>query len=479
MAAAGAFRLSALAPRPKLLVLVVLNQMRPDYLDSAASQFTPGGLRRILDKGAFYPDCRHLASTFTASTLSTLATGAWPAQHGIVADSWFDRAAGRPVRASEEALLATTLAAQIEADPRMRSWVISLDESDAALFAGPGASRLYWMNQEGLFTTRGDPPDWLSIYNLQRNPEAARNAHWVAAGAKPDAPPLRTLTWSPDHPRDFFNLYKASPFAQAAQFDFLAELLARERMGQGGTTDVVFLLLGSTDRLGHETGGRSLLMPQMILQLDRRLEALFAQLAKTPGENAFNLVLAGAHGAPPEPPDESRARMAVDGETVAQAVAKNLAASDSGKVQHYLYPFLYLDTSGFRDPEPIRAQAGRAALHHPAVADFFTAGGASSTFDGWDRRFRNSFHPLRSGDVMLSYRAEYVEDFGPHRGVSYGSLYNYDVRVPLCFYGPQFRSGVYEGPVESVDVAATLARTLGVATPSSSVGRVLAEALVE
>ena len=80
---------------------------------------------------------------------------------------------------------------------------------------------------------------------------------------------------------------------------------------------------------------------------------------------------------------------------------------------------------------------------------------------------------------MLSYRAEYIEDFGPGRGVSYGSLYNYDVRVPLCFYGPQFRAGVYESPVESVDVAPTLARVLGVAAPSSSIGRVLGEGLLE
>ncbi len=453
--------------------------MRPDYLDAAAPQFAPGGLRRLLEKGAFYPDCRHLASTFDASSLTTLATGAWPAQHGIVADSWYDRAAHRPVKASEEALLATTLAAQIEAESRMRSWVVAMEESDAALFAGTAPSRIFWMDEEGLFATRGEQPDWLSVYNIQKSPEAARNARWVAAGAKPDAPPLRVLNYSPEHPREFLNLYKASPWGQAAQFDFLAELMAREPMGQGGTTDVVCLLLGSMARLGHETGARSPLMQQMVLQLDRRLEAFLAQLGKTPGENAFNLVLVGAHGAPPEPSEDSRARMAVNGEKVAQAVERSLVAAGNGRVEKYLYPFLYLDTSGFRDPEPIRLAAGRAALQYPAVAGYLTAGGAASAFDGWERRLRNSFHPVRSGDLMLSYRAEYVEDFGLNRGISYGSLYNYDVRVPLCFYGPQFRAGVYESPVESVDVVPTLARALGLAAPSSSVGRVLGEALLE
>jgi arylsulfatase A-like enzyme len=78
---------------------------------------------------------------------------------------------------------------------------------------------------------------------------------------------------------------------------------------------------------------------------------------------------------------------------------------------------------------------------------------------------------------MLSYRPEYVEDFGAGRGVSYGSLYNYDVGVPLFLCGPSFRQGVYETAVESVDVAPTLARVMGIGEPSSSVGRVLAEAL--
>jgi hypothetical protein len=145
-------------------------------------------------------------------------------------------------------------------------------------------------------------------------------------------------------------------------------------------------------------------------------------------------------------------------------------------VEKYVYPFLYLDTSGFRDPEPVRVAAGRAALEYRAVANYFTAGGACSVHDQWVRRFRNSFHWSRSGDVMLSYRPEHIEDTGLGRGISYGSLYNYDVRVPLCFYGPQFRAGVFETPVESVDVAPTLARAMGVASPSSSVGRVLGEA---
>src|SRR5689334_2918578 len=106
--------------RPKLLVLVVLEQLSGDLLDSVVPQFTPNGLKKLLYKGAQFADCRHSASTFSSTTLATLATGAWPSQHGIVADSWLEKAAVTP--ASAEALLATTLAAQVTAEPKGRAF---------------------------------------------------------------------------------------------------------------------------------------------------------------------------------------------------------------------------------------------------------------------------------------------------------------------------------------------------------------------
>jgi hypothetical protein len=396
-----------------------------------------------------------------------------------VAGTWYDPAAKKTVNASSEALLATTLCEQVAADPRNRVFVVSLDLSLASLFAGTAKAQLFWMDQAGRFTTLGAPPDWLTNFNNVHPIEDAHNAPWMAIGARPGAPPMRTLTFDPQHPQEFLALYKASHLCQEAQFVFLNELIAREQIGQGDTFDFVCLLAGSSSLLGYEMGGGSPLMQQMTLQLDRHMEYLLDHLNATHGENAFNMVLAGAHGAPPAPPPELRPRLAVNGEKLAELVDQTLTATGAGRVSRYLYPFLYLDSSGYRDPEPIRITAGRAALEQAAVAGYYTAGGACSTHDGWETRFRNSFHPKRSGDVMLSYRPEYIEDYGQGRGISYGSLYNYDVRVPLCFYGPQFQARVFEGPVESVDVAPTLARILGVAQPSSATGRVLAEAFAE
>ena len=453
--------------------------MRPDFLDTAWPDLAPGGFRRLLQGGAYFPDCRHLASTFPASSLATLITGAWPAEHGIVADFWYDRSAHLTIRASEEDLLATTLCAQIAAEPRSRVFVLTLEQAHAGIMAGTANSRIFWMDGDGRFNTRGQAPDWLMTFNVRQPIESLHNAKWLAVGAPDDAPPLRVLKFDAAHPADFSALYKASPFALAAQFELLQELASKERLGQGDTFDFVCLVCSSSSRLGYETGGRSPLLQQMTLQIDRQLEAMLGQLDHAPGANGFSVVIAGAHGAPPVPAPETRIRAAVAGEAIAQHVERALTTRGLGHVERYLYPFLYLDAGTSHDVEAVRQAAAQAALNLPQVSGYYTAGGACSVRNEWQARFRNSFHLKRSGDLMLSYRPEYVEDYAQGRGISYGSLYNYDVRVPLCFYGPQFRGGVYDSPVESVDVAPTLARALGVAPPSSSMGRALAEALAE
>ena len=468
----------ALPPRPKLFVLLVIEQFRPDYLDDIWAQLGRGGLRRLIENGVYFPDCRHLAFSYTSSTLATLATGAWPAQHGIVADTWYDPAAGKPVRGSAEDLRATTLAAQIAASDSTRVFVSSLDPLEGALFAATPRAQLFWMNEEGRFAASGPAgaPTWLEDFNNAKPVERLRNAAWVAVGAGPGVPPLRKLTYEPARPQEFMQLYKASPFAQASQIELLTELLQREQLGQSNSFDFAAVVLASTALLGIETGARSPLMLQMTLQLDRQVEFLLGKLDDLVGPNMYNIVLAAGHGAPPAPDLPLRSRMAVNGELLAQGIQQRLTQGGNGRVARYLYPFLYLDTQGFQTPEATRQAAGRAALEQPQVAAYYTAGGDCSIHNEWEKRFRNSFFPGRAGDVMLLYRPEYVEDFGLMRGISYGSLYDYDIRTPLCFYGPQFRARVFEQPVEAVDIAPTLARAMGVASPSSSTGRVLGEA---
>ncbi len=486
LAIAGlASRAFGLIHRPKLLVLVLLGQFRTDYLDSIRPQLAPGGFRKLLEKGVVYYNCLNRASTFPASSLATVATGAWPAQHGIVADRWYDWNSSTPVRAADEPLLATTLLAEIAAAPRTRVAVVATSRERAALFAAGVAAReephFFWMNAEGRFTSNGQPPDWLVAFQSPNSAEASRDVKWQAVGAPADAPALRVLNWNPSRPAEYMALYRSSPFADAAVFDLAAEVRVRNGFGESDTFDVLCVLPDAMEHLGYETGARNPLMLQMALQLDRRLESFLATLAKTPGESSVAFALTAAHGAPTAPEPASRAAMAVNGEQIAQAIQNSLSAQHQAGVAKYVYPFLYLKLDRQRefDAETVRQIAGRAALGLEGVAGYFTAGGACSVHDEWRRRFANSFHPVRSGDVMLSYQPGFIEATADGRGISYGSLYNYDARVPVLLYGPAFRAGIHERTVEAVDLAPTLARVAGVSAPSSSSGRVWSEALAE
>ncbi len=489
---AGSFptRLPALRPRPKLFVFMVAEQFRQVYLERAAGLLSPGGFRELMAHGVYYSNCNLSASGFTASGLATLATGAYPQVHGIVAERWFDRKTGAVAKARGGLLEATTLADEAVRLDHTRIFCLGMDEGFTSILAGHSAAPVFWMDpQTGQYNTRGNIPEWLDGFNLARPATAYHDHKWSAIGARPDTPALRTLTFDPKRPEEFMALYLSSPLAQAKQSELLLTLLAEERLGQRDTLDFVFLSLGSMARLGHETGSDHPLMDQMAAQLDGQVQRVLETLNRTPGKNNYNLIFAAAHGALPDPGAALHSQMPISSESVARAIGMGLSDwFDRGATRHtyvekYIYPFLYLKTDLLRTHNVAlhvaRKLAGEIALRLPGVAGYYTADGECSHTGEWRRRFENSFNELRSGDVMLAYVPGAVEDFNAGRGVSYGSLYNYDTRVPLFLYGPQFGRKQIERVVEAVDLAPTVARAALLGPPSSATGGVLAEAFAD
>jgi predicted AlkP superfamily pyrophosphatase or phosphodiesterase len=367
---------------------------------------------------------------------------------------------------------------------------VALDSRDAALLTGQAPANLFHRDAAGHFMARGqaENADWLTTFNQTNAPEKLRNAGWFALGATKDVtPPLRTLSYDEAHPEDFLELYWSSWFGQKAQMDLVQTVVAEQMLGQGQGTDLLAVSLGSSALLGYEVGADSPLMRELVLHLDLDVQDLLSFLDKSLGARNYSLAFTGAHGAARDP-DGHRATLAIPGETVARTVNQALSARYDPRnrrnlyVERYLYPFLYLRLGdlekAYIDPREARALAGQAALSVPGVTGFYTFDGDCSHSGDFLRRFRNSFHAVRSGDLMLAYGPEYVEDYGLGRGISYGSLYNYDTHVPLIFYGSPFENQEFETTVESVDLAPTLARAAGTAWPSSATGRVLGEALI-
>jgi len=464
------------AERPKLLVWIIADQFRPDYLDDLWPSLAPGGFRRLIEGGAYFPDCQFDAAAFTDSGLATLLTGAWPSLHGIVAGRWLEPSSTEPRAASASALQAGTLFDCALESESNRVFTIA-SGAGAAFLGGCNCTRACLATVSGWSTKPDAVPDWFRSFEASNDPSKWRGSPWLPVdGSKP----LRILDG-----QDFPALYSASPFALANQFALareaiLQEHLGVEHLGTPGGLDIVTLLAGSFGALGLETGADSPLMRDMVLHGDQQIASLLDLLDNRVGKEDYAVAFTGAHGLD----NKSPTRQAVPGTAIAEAVQARMASildtasTQRNYVDAYLYPFLYLNPKSLRaanlDIYEARRIAAQAAMGTRKIAGYYTAEGESSFTGPWRERFANSFFAGRSGDVILSYPAHHDETVDV---VAAGSVYNYDTRVPLIFYGPMFRARTIEDTVAAIDVAPTLARSFGLSLPPSATGRVLGEAI--
>lgn len=497
--------------QPHLLVVVVAEQFRADYLEIYRSGFSDSGFNRLLREGAVFQRLRfdHL-TTLTAPDAAILATGAYPEMNGIVGDRWYDRDR-RKVVSAEEAwaepysvappdagpspgnLIGSTFADELRlaSDGQSRVIVVSGRAAPAVMLGGRRPNGCYWKKADGQFETSTfyaeRLPAWVQEFNQQHPIMRFDGKPWVALDAPPQSAPLRVIQLSGANGRDnFLALYHASPFAADDTFEFAKRAIEAEKLGNSQYTDLLVIHLSSPGRLALETGAYSPLMRDTVLRLDRSIADFLGWLEKGIGLNKVSLVFTAAHGIPPLPDAAGKQGLTagrVAGEDVVRAINDALAKEFDAPVfvEKYIYPFVYfnsqaldLSETNFRRAAEI---AGKGALQVKGVTTYFTPAAVRvpSTIR---EKLRRSWHPPRSGDLMLVYEPYYVEQFGNSRGTSPGSLYRYDTDVPLILFGTGFKPGRFESEVDATAVAPTIAALLGIPAPTSATGSVIAEALL-
>lgn len=399
--------------------------------------------------------------------------------HGIVADRWYETANHR-LKTAEPSDLAVPTLFQQEPDPANRFFAIGAAENQVRLFKPGATGGMFFRRPDSTFSSIGNEPGWLTAFNQTNAAEKFQNKGWVAQGAPAGAKPLRFLQYDAAKPENFQALLASSPFAQSAELQLVREIVRAENLG-ANSSDTVVAVLDSMGRLGSETGAVSPLMDDLVVSLDADLAAVLDWL-DTRGQT-YQFVFTAAHGAAAEP--TATYRLSPD-EVVASVETALTAEFAKGKagfrfVEAYIYPFLYLRTNHLSTAEMPRARqvAGAAAVATGHVSSFVTADGYCPQFGEWSTRARNSLYPGRSGDVLLAYRPGFVEYAGADRGISYGSMWNYDAQVPLLLKGPSFVPGRFDRTVEPTDIAPTLAAVAGLPAPAAATGRVLAEAFGE
>lgn len=500
----------ALGQTPRLLVVIVAEQFRADYLDRYRAGFGSGGFERLLAEGAWFRRCRfqHQA-TLAAPGAAVLSTGAYAEMNGIVADAWYDVEQQRLVGAAESAtsagpsgdgeavvspgnLIGSTLADELRLATDGQSRVISISgrPEPAVFLGGRGPAGCYWRARDGRFRTSSyyadATPEWVEAFNKDYPASRHVGAPWKAVGAEGSASALRVLgAGGSDGAESFWPLYRASPFAMEDTLAFAERAIAEGRMGLGAYPDLLFINLSAPAYLALETGAESPLMRDLVLRLDKSLEAFLTKLDQQLGSGNAGVVFTATHGIPPLP---TSARVGgvpsgrVSGPDVVDAMNAALGKQFGPKVfiEKYVYPFVYLSAEARGRPAAERTlivrAAGEAASKLAGVAGYYSPL-ASSAPAALADVLRHTWNGKRSGSLMLLYEPFFVESYSGDRGTAPGSPYSYDTDVPLIVYGRRVRPGIHEHDIDAASVAPTLAALLRIAAPSGATGRVLSEAL--
>lgn len=503
---------SAYNGHPRLIVVIVIDQFRGDYLERYRDQFGDGGFRLFLDHGAYFPDCNYnYANTRTAPGHSTLFTGAYSNGHGLFANEYWDfknkrevpfveddntklvGAAGDKAGASPHNLMADTLGDELKLATQGRSRVfgVSLKDRAAVLPAGHAGDAAYWIEaKSGAWVTstyyRGDLPKWAQDFNSGNRAAKYWDRDWRDAQGKV----LRSTAHrkgKDGSDAGFYEVIGATPFGNEYELEFARELVLYENLGKGPATDLLSVSLSPNDILGHQVGPDGAEMQTMALALDRELADFFSFLGHQVGLANVWIALSADHGISALPETVEKMRISnppLDGAKLDADINKALTARFSpGRPATYVkldYPMAWLNQEAFAAVQVKERDAETAAgeaMKHAGLRDYYTkwqlAEGALPDTP-WGRKYLNSYSP-QGGWWVMGVPDPYT--IGQLRGANHTSPYTYDTHVPLAFYGLAFQPGTYRTHSEPIDLAPTLASLLGINAPTHSAGRILTEAL--
>src|SRR6202795_3222863 len=500
---------SAYNARPKLVVVIVIDQFRGDYLERYRDQFGDGGFRVFLDRGAYFTDCNYdYANTRTAPGHATLFTGSYTSGHGIVANEWWDPQKKKRVTsveddttkllgagktgpgASPHNLMSDTLGDELKlaTGGKARVFAISLKDRAAVLPAGFSGDAAYWIDpKSGDWITstyyRPDLPEWVRNFNGSHRAQKFWNRDWKDSDGN-------TLgSTAPRNGKDgtpggFYEVVGSTPFADDYQLQFAKELVLYEKLGAGPATALLIISLSANDILGHQIGPDSPQIRSMTLELDRQLAEFFGFLGHQVGMANVWMALSADHGVAPLPEFAKTLRLPaanLDAKALREQINSQLSKKYAKKADYLLdldYPLAWLSEDAFAGKKESDAEADAGeAMKQAGLAGYFTKsqlarGETPATEVG--RRYAHSYS-AEGGWYVIGIPSPF--HVGITKGTDHATPFSYDTHVPLAFYGLAFQPGTYQTHAEPVDLAVTLASLLGINAPAQATGRVLPEAL--
>lgn len=500
-------------PRPKLILTIVLDQFRGDYLTRYESRFLPpatgknmGGFRYLMTHGAYYPYGQYdILQCMTGPGHATILTGSYPYLNGIPSNFWYDRQLGQKVYCVEDQSLgrspknlnATTVGDELKnAGFPSRVVTVSIKDRAAILLGGHRADLALWLDSHShvwttsqYYISSGKLPKWVDELNAEVSKGLGKEVTWTPSGKS-------SLVADEIHgSAQFKHVYKtgtydsyATPYGTDLTLDAAEKAIDAFHLGRGTSTDLFAVSFSSHDYVGHGYGPNSREMEEMTLSEDRAISKLLNFVNRRVSLQNVVVVLTGDHGIQSEP--DWLAANGIDAGRIKDADVGNvIEAAMNEKFGKQSKPWLGLahDFGFYFDPTVLQKAGvtiadadavGRAAvLKIKGIAYVVTsaeAGKNASLPEMHARQSAKTYYAGRSADLTLIPKPYYTKEEDPDDHLT---DYNYDRTVPIILSGLNIVPGVRAEKAEVVDIAPTLTFISGTIPPNLSEGRVLSEAL--
>jgi predicted AlkP superfamily pyrophosphatase or phosphodiesterase len=530
-----AFFYSALgqSTKPKLVVGVVVDQMRQEYLYRYQDRFVEGGFKRLMKEGFVCQNAHYnYIPTNTGPGHAAIYTGATPGIHGVLSNDWYDRFSQKEVncvgderqstlgasndsgKKSPHRMRTSTITDELRISTQFQSKVIgiSLKDRGAILPAGHSANAAYWYDSKtGNFVSSSyyleKLPEWVNKFNKRKLAENFLKGTWeplypieTYTRSGPDDSPYeerfkgKQRAVFPYNLKELaktnggFELLRETPFGNELVYEMAIAALREESLGKGLFTDFLAVSFSATDVMGHKFGPQSVELEDVYLRMDQLISSLLTTLDQELGQGAYTLFLTSDHGVVDVPQFLVDRKMPgglfrpsrsfdIIQEFLNQKYGEGPWVVNGSNYQIFLNRPLIWERG--IDIRQMQWEVSRLILELDGVAYSYPAymmEEGDFNEGGIKGMLIRGYHPKLSGDVLFGPFPGYLLRSSP-MGTNHGSGYTYDTHVPIMFFGHGVTSGSTTRPVAITDIAPTLAMMLQITLPNGANGIPIGELL--
>lgn len=512
---------------PKLIVGIVVDQMRYDYLTRFYDRYGDGGFKRMMREGYNLKNNHYnYVPTYTAPGHTSIYTGSTPKYHGIISNNWFDKSINETVyctgdesmtpvgtkndagKMSPHRMKTTTFADENRLFTQMKGKTIgiALKDRGAILPAGHTANAAYWFHggDEGVWVSSSFYMDklpkwvekfngskkansylkeWNTLYDIKTYVASNEDNTKFEGGFKGKETP--TFPYDLKKLKDTnggYEILKATPYGNSLTTDFALAALEGEDLGKDEITDVLTVSYSSTDYVGHNFGVSSKEVEDTYLRLDKDLERLFAGLDAQVGKGNYTVFLTADHAAIEVPAYLKSLKIPAgyfDGKAFKEQVNNFMKAhfSEDNLIQNISNNQIFLNREKIADLklnlEEVQQTIVNEIIKYENIDKAYTgiSMSRSSFTSGVEELIQNGYDQKRSGDVIYVYPPQFIS-YSP-TGSSHGSSFNFDTHVPLLIFGKGIKHGETFQKTIITDIAPTMSALLGTGFPSGATGHPL------